>query len=89
MFFLDGISFNTKYQRIYINTKYNKLSKLVVTTQSVEYIVSESKIEITTIVFVIIRSFAYFFVINFICMNSHLKPINTIEYNKMNNDSVK
>ena len=89
MFFLEGVSFKKKYQRIYINTRYNKLSKLVVTTQSVEYIVRDNNIEKIISVFVIINNFIYFFVSNFNCLNSFFKLIRIIEINIINNDSVK
>ena len=87
-FFL-GISFNIKYHKIYIKTKYNKLSKLVRTTHKVEYIVNANNIDTITIEFVNINNFIYFFVSNFTSLNSFFININVNEKNNINIVSVK
>jgi hypothetical protein len=73
--FFSGISFSIKYPNIYTNTKYNKLIKLVATTQSVVYIVNAKIIETIPILLAVNNNPEYFLVNNLNCQNSRLDII--------------
>ena len=87
--FFVGISFNIKYHKIYIKPRYNRLKRLVSTTQRDEYMVSDNRIDITTIEFVNNNNLIYFFVNNFISENSFFIVINIKDIITTNIVSVK
>jgi len=89
IFFLLGISFNIKYQRIYIKIKYNKLSKLVVIIHRFDNNIRDNNIEKITIVLVVISNKKYLFVNNEICLNSFFTNNKIIEIKITKIDSVK
>lgn len=86
--FFAGISFKIRNPKIYTNTRYKRLIRLVATTQSEEYIVRDNIIPITPTVFAVTSKHVYFFV-NFLnSENSDFESIMITARAMIINDSV-